>query len=156
MELRRRRLGTPLAVVPALVVYLIAAPRLEPYADAKLLVVMSPLVVFGAAMGAWWVYNRLRAAGIIAGVLLVGGVVVSDAFAYRNAYIVPVQRMEALRDAAEHGSGRGPWLLPEWEEYAKHFGRAAAINVASESFSPARLTSVSRGSSSTARSTSTT
>ncbi len=136
VELRRRRLGTPLAVVPALVVYLIAAPRFEPYADAKLLVVMSPMLVFGAAVGAWWVYRHLPAAGLIAGVLLVGGVVVSDAIAYRGAYIVPVQRMEALRDAAEHGSGRGPWLLPEWEEYAKHFGRPAAINVASESFSP--------------------
>jgi hypothetical protein len=136
VELRRRRLATPLAAAPVLVVYLLAAPRLEPYADAKLLVVMAPFVVFGAAMGAWWLYSRVRVAGVVAALALVGGVVVSDALAYRNAHIVPVQRMEALRDAAEHASGRGPWLFPEWEEYAKHFGRPAAINVASESFSP--------------------
>jgi hypothetical protein len=135
-ELRRRRLGTALAVVPAVAVYLVAAPRLDPYAEAKLLVVMSPMVVFAAAAGAWWVYRRLRPAGIVAAVALVGGVLVSDALAYRNAHIVPVQRMEALRDAAEHASGSGPWLFPEWEEYAKYFGKAAAINVSSESFSP--------------------
>jgi hypothetical protein len=44
--------------------------------------------------------------------------------------------MDALRDAAEHGRDGGPWLLPEWEEYAKHFGEAAAVNVSSESSTP--------------------
>jgi hypothetical protein len=136
VELRRRRLGALLAIVPPLLVYLIAAPRLEPYARAKLLVVLSPLAVFAATVGAWWLFHRVRAAGIAVAVALFGGVIFSDALAYRNAHIVPVQRMAALRDAAEHASGRGPWLLPEWEELAKHFGKAAPINVASESFSP--------------------
>jgi hypothetical protein len=135
-ELRRRRLGALLAFVPPLLLYLVAEPRLEPYADAKLLVVLSPAVVFAAGVGAWWVYRRVRVAGIAVALALAGGVIVSDAFAYRNSHIVPVQRMEALRDAAEHASGRGPWLFPEWEEYAKHFGEAAPLNVASESFSP--------------------
>jgi hypothetical protein len=136
VELRKRRLGALLAVVPPLLLYVVAEPRLEPYADAKLLVVMSPMVVFAAGIGAWWIYTRVRVAGIAVAVALAGGVIVSDALAYRNAHIVPVQRMEALRDAAEHASGRGPWLFPEWEEYAKHFGEAAPLNVASESFSP--------------------
>jgi hypothetical protein len=135
-EVRRRRLGAMLAVVPPLIVYVVGEPRLEPYAAAKLVVVLSPLAVFAAAMGAWWLSRRIRAAGIVIGVALVGGIVVSDALAYRNAHIVPVQRMDALRDAAEHGRGGGPWLFPEWEEYAKHFGEAAPLNVASESFSP--------------------
>jgi hypothetical protein len=132
-ELRGRRLGALLAVVPALVVYLVATPRLEPYADAKLLVILSPMALFAAAVGAWWVYSRWRAAGISVAVALAAGVIVSDALAYRNAHIVPVERLEALRDAAEHGHGRGPWLFPEWEEYAKHFGKPAAVNVSSES-----------------------
>jgi hypothetical protein len=138
VELRKRRLGAMLVLVPPLLLYLVAEPRLEPYADAKLLVVMSPMVVFAAGVGAWWVYRRVPAAGIVVAVALAGGVIVSDAFAYRNAHIVPVQRMDALRDAAEHAGARhaGQWLFPEWEEYAKHFGKAAPINVASESFSP--------------------
>jgi hypothetical protein len=135
-EVRARRLGAMLAVVPALVVYLVGEPRLEPYAAAKLVVVLSPVAVFAAAVGAWWIGRRIPAAGIAVGVALAGGIVVSDALAYRNAHIVPVQRMDALRDAAEHARGRGPWLFPEWEEYAKHFGEAAPLNVASESFSP--------------------
>jgi hypothetical protein len=135
-ELRGRRLGALLAFVPALVVYFVATPRLEPYADAKLLVIVSPMAVFAAAVGAWWVYSRWRAAGITVAVALAAGVIVSDALAYRGAHVVPVQRMEALHDAAEHGAGRGPWLFPEWEEYAKHFGKPAAVNVASESATP--------------------
>jgi hypothetical protein len=135
-ELRGRRLGALLALVPAVVVYFFATPRLEPYADAKLLVILSPMAVFAAAVGAWWVYSRWRGAGIAVAVALGAGVIVSDALAYRNAHIVPVQRMDALRDAAEHGSGRGPWLFPEWEEYAKHFGETAGVNVASESSTP--------------------
>lgn len=136
VELRRRRLGTLFAVVPPLIVYVVAAPGLEPYADAKLLVVLSPLAVFAAAVGAWWIYSRVRVAGVLVGVALVGGILVSDALAYRNAHIAPIQRMEALRDAAEHGRGRGPWLLPEWEELSKHFGGETPIIAASEPYSP--------------------
>jgi hypothetical protein len=136
VELRRRRLGALLAAVPPFLLYLVAQPRLEPYADAKLLVILAPGVVFAAGIGAWWIYTRARVAGLAVAVALAGGVIVSDALAYRNAYLPPVQRLDALRDAAEHASGRGPWLFPEWEEYAKHFGAAAPLNVASESFSP--------------------
>jgi hypothetical protein len=45
-------------------------------------------------------------------------------------------RMAAIRDAAHHAAGRGPWLFPEWEEQAKFFGADARIVAASESFSP--------------------
>jgi len=136
VELRRRRLGVLLAVIPALLVYLLSKSRLEPYAEAKLLVVLSPMVVFGATLGAWWLYRRLPIAGVVAALALVGGVVVSDAMAYRDVRLAPLERLEALRDASEHAAGRGPWLFPEWEEFAKHFGDAAALNVGSESFSP--------------------
>ena len=104
-ELRRRRLGALFVVVPALVVYLVATPRLEPYADAKLLVMLSPMAVFARrARRVVGLQPRMRAAGIAVALALGGGVIVSDALAYRNAHIVPIQRMEALRDAAEHGS----------------------------------------------------
>jgi hypothetical protein len=136
VELSRRRLGVLFAVVPALFVYLVATPGLEPYADAKLLVVLSPMAVFAAAVGAWWVYTRVRAVGIVAGVALVLSILVSDALAYRNAHIAPIERMEALRDAAEHGRDRGPWLFPEWEELSKHFGGETPIVASSEPYSP--------------------
>jgi hypothetical protein len=135
IDWRRRRLGVLLAAAPALAVYLVGAPRLEPYAEAKLLVVASPLVVFGAALGAWWLLRRVRVAGVVACAALAGGVLVSDALAYHSARIAPVNRLEALREAAEH-AGPGAVLLPEWEELAKHFGASAAIDVGPEAFSP--------------------
>jgi hypothetical protein len=134
-EGRRRRLGVLLAVAPALLVYLVGAARLDPYAEAKLLVVLSPMLVFGAMIGAWWLYGRVRAAGIVAAVVVAGGVLGSDGIAYHDVRVAPVDRLEGLRDAARHAGG-GEWLLPEWEELAKHFGKPAAINVGPESFSP--------------------
>ncbi len=130
----RRRLGVLLVLAPALLVYLLSQPRLEPYAEAKLLVVAAPALVFAAALGAWWLYQRVRIAGLVAALALVGGVVVSDAMSYREARLAPVDRMAALRDVADRSSGRV--LLPEWEEFAKHFGAGAALDAGSESSSP--------------------
>ena len=138
MEVRRRRLGALLALAPALLVYALAAPRLSPYADAKLLVVLSPFAVFAAAIGALWLARRSRAAGTVAAALLAGGVLFSDAIAYHNAHLAPIERLEALRDAAEH-AGRGPILLPEWEELAKYFAGDARLIVGPESFPPYSL-----------------
>jgi hypothetical protein len=136
-EVRRRRLGASLAVVPAALVYAVAAPLLSPYAEAKPLVAAAPAAVFGAAIGAWWLWERLRPAGVAAALVLVLGLGVSNAVAYHEVRLAPTDRMEALEDAADH-AGRGFVLYPEWEEFAKFFGRGALLNVASEAFSPLR------------------
>jgi hypothetical protein len=135
METIRRRWAATLAAVPGALVYAVAEPRLSPYAEAKLLVIASPLVVFAAALGAIWLFGRIRAAGALAAAIVVVGIGVSDALAYHYAQLAPTDRMEALTDAAEH-TGRGAWLFTEWEEFAKYFGRDARLNVAPESFSP--------------------
>ena len=139
VELRRRRLAVVLALAPALLVYVIAAPRLAPYADAKLLVALSPMLVFAAAMGAWWVGRRSSVAGVLAAALLAGGVVVSDAIAYHHARLAPVDRLLALRDAAEHVPRGDRVLTAEWEELAKYFDGGRALNVGPEAYSPDKV-----------------
>jgi hypothetical protein len=136
MELRRRRLGALLAVVPAILVYLLASPRLTPYADAKLLVVLSPMAVFAVAMGALYLRRRSAVVGLLAGVLIAGGVLFTDALAYHHAHLAPEDRLLAVRDAADHARGEGAVMLPEWEELAKYFAGDIPLTVAPESYPP--------------------
>src|SRR4051812_7347657 len=135
VEVRRRRWGATLALVPVALVYFAAAPRLSPYAEAKLLVVAAPMAVFAAALGAWWLSRRLWPAGVAAAAVLLVGIGASNAMAYHFVRLAPTDRMESLADAAAHARG-GPWLSTEWEEFAKWFGRRAQLNVAPESDSP--------------------
>ena len=137
MELRRRRLAALFALGPALAVYVIAAPRLSPYADAKLLVALSPMLVFAAGMGAWWLSRRSVAVGAVAAALLASGVLVSDALAYHHARLAPTDRLLALRDAVEHAPAGARILTAEWEELAKYFDGGRALNVGPEAYSPA-------------------
>ena len=139
LELRRRRLGALLLLAPTLLTYAIAAPRLAPYPDAKLLVVLSPAAVFAAGIGAWRLCGspRLRVPALLAMGVVAAGIVLSDALAYHNVRLAATTRMEALQDAAEHAPAGGLLLLNEWEEYGKYFARSRQINTGSESFSPA-------------------
>jgi hypothetical protein len=116
-------------------VYLIAAPRLTPYADSKLLVLASAPVVFAAAVGGWrliawrWWLGLPLAAAISLGVLL------SDARTYNGVRLAPTDRLEALQDAADHAAALRPnalWMENEWEEYAKYFMRSIRVNPAAE------------------------
>ena len=137
-ELRRRRLGALLLLGPAALTFLVAAPRLAPYAEAKLLMVLSPAAVFAAGIGAWRVgrTRRLRIPALAAGGALAVGIVASNAIAYHQVRVAPTDRLEALEDAAERAPRSGLLLLNEWEEFGKYFGRTREINTASESFSP--------------------
>ncbi|MEO8691058.1 MAG: hypothetical protein ABI611_22955, partial [Solirubrobacteraceae bacterium] len=134
--LRRRRFGALLAVLPPFLVYLFAAPRLSPYADAKLLVALSPMAVFSVGIGVWWLSRRAVAVAVVAAVLIGGGVLFSDALAYHHVRVASVDRLLSLRDAAEHAPHDRQWLLPEWEELAKYFAGDLPLNVGPESYSP--------------------
>ena len=135
-ELRSRRWGALLVLTPAFAVALLTASRLSPYAQAKVLVILSPMAVFAAALGAWWLIRCVRIVGWVAAGLLAAGVLGTDAMAYHYTQVAPVARLEALTDALEH-TGSRRWMLPEWEEYAKYFGRGRDLDVAPEGFAGA-------------------
>jgi len=134
---RRRRPEALLVLVPAMLTAALVAPGVVPYADAKLLAIMSPAVVFAAAIGLLGLSRVLRPAGpvVAAGlaVVLTGAIALSDAFALHDSKIAPRERMIELREAADHMAGRGPVLFNGFEEFAKYFGAGATLNVASES-----------------------
>jgi hypothetical protein len=140
LEIRRRRPAALLLLLPVAAVAGVLAPRLSPYATAKLLVVLSPAVVFLAATGALgllaerarWI-RRLAAVGLA---VMVAGLLVTDSLGYREATLAPPERIAAMEDVAEHATGGGVWLVNEWEEFSKVFMRDIKVNSAFEAESP--------------------
>ena len=135
----RRRLGLPLLLVACGLAVLLVAPRVSPYAAAKLLAILSPAVVLSAGAGAWWLWTQRQRVARVAAVGLAvacgAAVLYSDAIAAHQVRLAPQDRMEALEDAADH-AGRGYWLLTEWEEFGKYFARGIRSSSGSESESP--------------------
>jgi hypothetical protein len=130
-----------LPVLAAVIAFaLIAAPRVTPYGDSKLLVVLTPFVVIAAAAGLWFLSRlRRRVTGPLALALAIPlalGVLASDAITYRETRLAPPDRVEAIRDVGEAARGHGLVLFNEWEEYAKYFARAADLNVPGETSGP--------------------
>jgi hypothetical protein len=127
-------------LVPTALVAAVLAPRVAPYADAKLLVALSPGIVFGAALGAFGLLRSkvraLRVSAAVLGVAAVLGLALSIVAGYRETQLAPTDRVEAMEDAADHASGGGLWLLNEWEEYGKYFMRDIRLNAAFEAESP--------------------
>ena len=138
-EARRRRLDT-LALVAATGLAAVAlSPLLSPYADAKLLVVLSPVIVLLAAIGAYALGRggRVRTAlALLAALAVTTGIVGSAAVAYREVRLAPTERMRAMEEAAAHARGGGLWLVNEWEEFGRYFMRDIRVNMAYEAESP--------------------
>jgi hypothetical protein len=136
----RRRPAAVVLFAAAALPAAVFAPRLSPYADAKLLVILTPAVVLMAAIGAFALISAgrlaLRVAGLVGAVLLTVAVLYSDALGYRVAQLAPPDRVAAMEDAAAHARGGGLWLVNEWEEYAKYFMRGIKVNPAFEAISP--------------------
>lgn len=140
---RRRCPEALLALVPTVLTAVLVAPRVVPYADAKLMAIMSPSVVIAAAIGLIACARFARPASTVLAVelalLLGGAVMLSDVYALHDSKVAPRERMVALRAAADELAGRGPVLYTEYEEFAKYFGAGAALNVDTEPITPRRV-----------------
>ena len=139
VQIVRRRPGAPVLLAICGLTALLVSPRLEPYADAKLLTILSPAIVLCAGLGlcALWAGRRrvMRIAAVVLAVGVGGAVLYSDALAAHETRFAPPDRMSALEDAAEHAGG-GYWLINEWEEFGKYFARSIRTSTGSESESP--------------------
>jgi hypothetical protein len=146
---RRRCPEALLAVVPAALTAAVVAPGVVPYADAKLLAIMSPGLLFAAAVGLTGLARIVRPFGTALALALAlalgGALVLSDAYALHDAKVAPRERMIALQDVMDEVAGDGVVLFTEFEEFAKSFARDAAVNISSEPVSP-RLVELRTGS----------
>jgi hypothetical protein len=108
-------------LLTALVAAVASAPASSPYIDAKLLCVLSPAIVVATCLGIGalpW-----RRAAIASAVIVGAALLVSDALAYRDALLAPMDRLDELVTIDKRFAGQGPVLVNEFEEYTKHFMR---------------------------------
>ena len=137
--LRRREPGPLLALLPALITLAVLEHRTSPYASAKMIMLASPGIVLCAAVALGWLakLRRARIAAVALAAVLGGAMLLSDALAYHDVQLAPVDRMHALEQIGDRFAGEprptGQWLLEdEYEEFAKFFMQRANENTALE------------------------
>jgi hypothetical protein len=124
---RLRALAPLLAVGACLAVWALVPAGI--YIEAKLLAILSPVLVLMALAGCTGLARAAGrpAVGAALALVLAGGIVVSDSMAYRDAYLAPKPRLLELEQIGERLAGRGPVMLAEFEEYGKHFLRESGV-----------------------------
>jgi hypothetical protein len=87
------------------------------WTDAKLLMILSPVVVFTALLGAFGVMRTRLFEGSVLVAALAIGILASDGLLYHGTNLAPTQRFEELASIGTRFAGQGPTLTPDFEEY---------------------------------------
>jgi hypothetical protein len=116
-------------VALVLVVWLLLANLATTWADAKTLMLTSPVVILMAWAGvAALRASPLRLGAPLVAFVLVGGVLVSDALQYHESNLAPTARYEELSSLDARFAGRGPALFTDFDEYALYELRDLDVN----------------------------
>lgn len=131
----RRRAWEPLlyvagAGIGSIAIYVYSSP----WVDAKALASGSPaLLLFALAAAAALATRVERVLGTTLLVLLLGGVLWSNALAYHDVSLAPYDQLRELESIGEEFAGEGPTLMTEYQPYGvRHFLRDADAEGASE------------------------
>lgn len=135
--------------VPMLIVWLLVRASATTWADAKALMLTSPVVV----LMAWAGIAALFAAGavglrVLAPVLalaLLGGVVASDALQYNASNLAPTARFDELASIDSRFAGRGPTLFTDFDEYSLYLLRDMDVGGPNFVYPPRSLAGASGG-----------
>jgi hypothetical protein len=141
---RRRAWAVLLYAGSSLLACAIVVAAGSPWADGKAYAIASPAVLFVALLGVAAVIERqllsrsraALASGVVAAAALVAGVLLSNAFAYRDVKLAPHDRLAELQRIGQRSDLDGPLLTTEFEEFAKHFLRRADPSGVSDAYSP--------------------
>jgi hypothetical protein len=108
-----------------LLVSLTVGESVTAWADAKTLVLSSPLVVLlawggVAALLAAPRRSVWRPAAVLLALALAGGVLASDALQYHSSDLAPTARYDELASLDSRFAGRGPTLFTDFDEYSMY------------------------------------
>jgi hypothetical protein len=106
----------------------------SPWIDAKALATASPaFVLAGLAAGGVVVESGRRIEGLLVIAVIAGGVLWSNALAYKDVTLAPHDRLAELEDIGSRFAGQGPALMTDYEPYGvRHFLRRLDPEGASE------------------------
>lgn len=113
--------------VPMLLVWLAVRASATTWADAKALMLTSPVLVLMAWAGLAALFGvragGLRAIAAVLALALVGGVLASDALQYNASNLAPTARFDELASIDSRFGGRGPTLFTDFDEYSLYLLR---------------------------------
>ena len=124
----------PFYVVTTIFACLAIVNRTSPWVDAKSLAQASPAIVLAALTAAALLWDRSRrlVAGAVA-LAVGGGVLWSNALAYREVYLAPRDSLHELEQIGHVAARMGPTLMTDYSPFgARHFLRETAAEGASE------------------------
>jgi hypothetical protein len=124
--LRRRNWALLAVVAVAVIVWLVLTPRATTWTAAKLLVLLSPIAILTACVGAFGRLGLRRLDGLLLGAAITVGVLASNAYLYHSTTMAPNDRFDELREVGERFAGVGPTLTPDFDEYALYLLREMA------------------------------
>jgi hypothetical protein len=125
----RRRAWSVLAFVAiSFVVWEIVRRHGTEWTNAKLLVILSPVLVFAAMLGALGLMQARGLEGLALTAALVVGVLGSDSLLYHGMNLAPTGRYEELATVGERSAGQGPTLAPDFDEYDLYLLRSMQVD----------------------------
>jgi hypothetical protein len=129
-----------------IVLWLALSTYATTWADAKTLMLTSPVVVLmGWAGVAALRSSPLRLSAMLAAFLLVGGAIVSDALQYHQSNLAPTARYEELASIDTRFAGRGPTLFTDFDEYSLYELRDLDVGGPDFAYPPPALASAAGG-----------
>lgn len=134
---RRRAWSVFAFVAISLVVWAFLHRHGTTWTDAKLLMLLSPVVVFVALVGAFGVMRTRRLEGVVLAAVLVAGVLGSDALLYHGTNLAPTARFSDLAAVDARFAGPGPTLAPDFEEYDLYLLRNMNVDIPGVAYSGA-------------------
>jgi hypothetical protein len=134
---RRRAFELPLFAIATAIGCLVVAHFGSPWVDGKAFATASPAFVLAglAGAGALLVRTRwsLKLVGSALAAALLGGVLWSNALAYRDVNLAPRAQLAELEQIGHRFAGQGPALMNDYEPYgARHFLRSLDAESVSE------------------------
>jgi hypothetical protein len=110
------------------------------WVQAKVLMLTSPVVLLIAWAGlATLRASRLRLVAPILGLVLVGGVLASDALQYHASNLAPTARYRELAQVNHRFAGKGPALFTDFDEYALYELRDLDVGAPNFEYPPPAL-----------------
>jgi hypothetical protein len=123
--LRRRAVAPLLLLVSGAIAAVYLYTRGSPYADSKVLMLVSVVVLLTAMIGPVALQQSgRRIEGWVLAAVLAGGVLWTNALQYNFASVAPRDRFAELAAIGTRFSGQGPTLYNQSDEFAIHFLRS--------------------------------